>query len=573
VDQERKATPEEQQAAALLQYSLEQYPNDPETAAKFVRFVTMMQPELAEPVKNLLRELESKKQDQVKDASPSVRPRPDAGDRTGKTESESERSMDAKKAAVNEDRFKNTDIGIIREGSKIVLPNNPHEMTYDEGIQALIRIKEQENMKVAVHEVVDAYPFDGAIAFMKAMKQQYGWASAVPTPGFWGDTPPTTVSVPVGHDSTAQVIWGSFEVPGIEGRLETGMTGKEGRPVFVIKGEIKKKNQAAIGALAELTRKYAREQSIYRGKAVRITTDEDGDLQGNEAPKFLDVTKVNFNELTFSEEVMTQIQTNLFTPIQHTKRCRELGIPLKRGVLLEGKYGTGKTLTAFCAAQLCEQNGWTFILLDKVAGLKDALKFARMYSPAVVFAEDIDRSVTGERSISMDDILNTIDGIESKGSEILTILTSNHVENINKAMLRPGRLDAVISVHAPDAKAVEKLIRIYARNRIATDADLTKAGKALDGQIPAVIREAVERAKLYAISRNPSDENILLTDDDFAAAANGMKGHLELMAPKAPVVTLEARFASSFRELVNEGVKSNGVYEKVSEIHEHVINN
>jgi SpoVK/Ycf46/Vps4 family AAA+-type ATPase len=76
-------------------------------------------------------------------------------------------------------------------------------------------------------------------------------------------------------------------------------------------------------------------------------------------------------------------------------------VPLKRGVLLEGPYGTGKTLTAFVTAKKCVENGWTFIMLDRVAALKEALTFARMYAPAVVFAEDIDRSVEGERTVGL----------------------------------------------------------------------------------------------------------------------------------------------------------------------------
>jgi transitional endoplasmic reticulum ATPase len=274
---------------------------------------------------------------------------------------------------------------------------------------------------------------------------------------------------------------------------------------------------------------------------------------------------------------MAQIQTNLFTPIEHTDRCREYHIPLKRGVLLEGPYGTGKTLTAFVTAVKAQQNGWTFILLDKVGGLKKALEFARMYGPAVVFSEDIDRAVTGERSVEMDDILNTIDGIESKGSDIITILTSNHVENINPAMLRPGRLDAVIRVHAPDAQSAEKLIRIYARDMLNSDEDVTEAAKHLEGQIPAVIREAVERAKLYAIGRDPSARGIRFTGKDLSNSARGMKMHLELLKPKKIEDSMERRFTQSFVEVMSEGVKSNGLYAamkevqgKVDEIHERV---
>src|SRR5690606_34759444 len=136
------------------------------------------------------------------------------------------------------------------------------------------------------------------------------------------------------------------------------------------------------------------------------------------------------------EEVGAQIRTNLLAPLLYTEACRRHKIPLKRGVLLEGPYGTGKTQTAYACALLATQNNWTFIYLDRVAALDEALVFARQYAPAVVFAEDIDRVTQGERSVEIDDVLNNLDGIDSKNTDIITILTSNHANNINKAMLR-----------------------------------------------------------------------------------------------------------------------------------------
>lgn len=473
-------------------------------------------------------------------------------------------------AKKEENRFKNIDVTVVRGGTKIILPNDPVEMNYDEAIDSLNRIKKSEETQVSVYEVVNAFPFDGALSFMKALQQIYGWATPVPRPGFFGDTPPVTVSVEIGPNETTQVIWGDFKIPGIEGVLSTGMHSDGNKMLFRIGGEVKKKNQRDVKRIADLTREIAKNESIYRGKAIRLEVRNNDRVNFGDAPKFLDVSKVNANELTFSETVMAQIQTNLFTPVEHTEKCRKYGIPLKRGILLEGPYGTGKTLTAFVTAQKAVANGWTFIMLDKVSGLKDALEFARMYAPACVFSEDIDRAVSGERSIKMDDVLNTIDGIESKGKEIITILTSNHVEDINQAMLRPGCLDAVISVQAPDAKAAEKLIRIYSRDMLAENAELTAAGKELEGRIPAVIRETVERSKLYAISRWDGKGEIQITQGDLVYAAREMKNHLDLLAPKKPETSNAIKLATALGEIVQESVKGNGLYSLAQETEKRV---
>ncbi len=182
-------------------------------------------------------------------------------------------------------------------------------------------------------------------------------------------------------------------------------------------------------------------------------------------------------------------------------------IPLKRGILLEGPYGCGKTMSANVTSKICIENGWTFILLDDVGALKDALLFAQRYAPAVVFSEDIDR-VIEQRDDRGNDLLNTIDGILAKDSQVITVLTTNFVEKLDKAMLRPGRLDAVISLRAPDADSVQRLVNIYARGLLADGENLIAVGEALAGNIPATIREVVERSKLAMMSNHSLERSV-----------------------------------------------------------------
>lgn len=445
--------------------------------------------------------------------------------------------------------FAHIDVDITRQGTQIILPDDPAPMSADEAIKRLQRKKEEEETDVAVHEVVMYFPYDGAIAFMRAMKHVYGWAEARPTPTFFGPKPPVFIDVPIGPHEHTQVIWGRFEVPGIEGYLTTEAThDSKGRWVFAIGGVVKRRHIPEIRKLAELTRQYAQQESIYRGKAIKLEVDSDGDLQQS-PPEFLDLGGVPTSDLVYSRPVQAQIDANLFAPIEKTERCRRHGIPLKRGVLLAGPYGTGKTLCAFAAAKLCEENGWTFIMLNRVAGLHQALSVARQYQPCVVFAEDIDRAAAGtERTVSIDDILNTLDGVESKGTEIITVLTTNHLNVLTPAILRPGRLDAIIEVTPPDGPAAERLMRLYGRGLIPESEDLNDAGAELAGQIPAVIREVTERAKLNAIALSPDDDgNVVLTGEALADAARGMKAHMNLLAkPKEQVKTVAEELGDKF---------------------------
>lgn len=460
--------------------------------------------------------------------------------------------VDFMNANSGEGQPKSTDVEIAREGSKIVLPAEPKVMSEREAITHLQRKIEEGETTVAVHEEVDAFPLEGAYGFMQVLREIYGWATPVPEKTFFGEKPPVTLSLEVGPGEFTQVIWGQFQIPGIDGLLATGATRKpNGDWIFVIQGTVKKKFSETVKLIAKKVREHVRTKSIYKGKAIKITTDSSGNLKPEAAPSFLDLSKVNPEELILPGHVEVQVKTSLFTPIEKTAECRKYGVPLKMGVLLEGPYGTGKTLTAFVTAAKAQANGWTFIYLDRVTGLKDAYNFAKRYSPAVIFAEDIDRVISGNRDVSKDDILNTIDGVDAKGAEIITVLTTNEVEKINKAMMRPGRLDAVVSFEPLDEGAAQRLVRLYARGLIAETEDLTEAGKELKGQIPALIREVVERSKRYAIGHSNGEGTLQISGRDVANAARSMKRHMELLKEKKNVISAEERFGKEFGKFLD----------------------
>jgi len=427
------------------------------------------------------------------------------------------------------------DVNWNRESKQITLPE---DMKLRDAIRWLERKEDELEQEVAINEVFDAYPGDGAHALTQALKAIYGFTALKTKRGMFGDTPPTMIGVRTGPnpEDSVQVPWGQVQIPGVEGHLETGITIVKGRPVFVLGGVVKRKNEQEIAEVARHMREYLKDNSIYQGKAIRI---EFPDLENARSlqdfePEFLDLSNVKPNELIFSDEVQRNIHANLFTPILYSDRCREAGIPLKRGVLLAGPYGTGKTMTAYVAAKYAEDNGWTFLYLKDVNDLAIAIQFAKMYGPAVIFAEDLDNALgTSRRDTDVNDILNTIDGVDSKDTEVIVCLTTNHVDRINKAMLRPGRLDAVINVTPPNGEAAIKLVRQYARGLLDENGDFTEVGNLLDGKIPAVIRETVERAKLAAISNSPDGE-MKIKADDLVLAAQSMSGQLKLLTPQEP---------------------------------------
>jgi transitional endoplasmic reticulum ATPase len=439
------------------------------------------------------------------------------------------------------------DTQIKHAGKEIVLPAEPGNMDYDDAITTLERVKEQENQKFDVNEVVVGGPWDALVAVYSAMQEIYGVVLAQSSQTWFGEVKPDFVTVDTGPGPTdkVQVPMGQMSLPGVSEPVQIGLV----QSGAYIMGTVRRRDRARLIEIANKARDLLRKKSVYRGKSIRLGVDDDGDLNMRRQPEFLDLSKVKVTDMIHTAETEAQIKTNIFSPLQHTEACRKHGIPLKRGILFEGRYGTGKSLTARITAKVGNDNGWTFIILDRAQGLRAAIEFAQTYQPCIIFAEDIDRAADREDE-SVNDLVNLIDGVIRKDMEIMVVLTTNFIEKIDRALLRPGRFDAVISIQAPDAKTAERLIELYARGLLAPTADISKVGAVVAGQIPATIREVVERAKLSMLG----EDRTTLTTDDLMTSAIGMKRHMELLNPPADEPTAQERFYGAFKELIADAV-------------------
>jgi transitional endoplasmic reticulum ATPase len=203
-------------------------------------------------------------------------------------------------------------------------------------------------------------------------------------------------------------------------------------------------------------------------------------------------------------------------------------------------------------ATVASENDITYIQLSDVRGLKAGLAFASIYSPAVLFAEDIDRATSGERSPELDAILNTLDGVDTKGRDVLTVLTTNHPDKLNKAMLRPGRLDACIRIGPPDGATAARLL---ARHTGLSVEECAIAGEILRGHIPARLVETTKRAALFALT---------LTE----GASSTVSG--EALAHAAKAVVEEAKIGDGVHRDPTHAEALGGAFEKMvaSRIHD-----
>lgn len=425
---------------------------------------------------------------------------------------------------------------VVRSGKQV---NVPEGANLDDVIRSLQeKQREEEEFQELSMSLAGFFVFDALYGFHHVLNEMFAIVSKQKIPGFFGDTPPKIMNIKIDVDESVDVPIGQFSVPeiGKEGNFTTNF-GRDGhgRVYLDVTAYVKGKYIPLVKQLFEAVRRYVENNSIYAGKAFRLSlTDDNGKAFSVPQIEFLN-TNVNKEDLIFNEDVMAQINASLFTPITQSDRCVKHGIPLKRGVLLAGPYGVGKTLTSAVTAKLCTENNWTFILCSNPQEFADVLHIAyTLGNRSLVFCEDIDKILGGEeRTDALNEILNILDGVQSKGVEVITVFTSNHPDFINPAAMRPGRIDNMVNIGTPDFDACMRLIKKAAGDAFDETDDYEVLRPYLVGMIPAVLQELVKRSMLYALA-NSSDDNFKIQASHIRVAAIQMKDQLNALQLKTP---------------------------------------
>ena len=465
---------------------------------------------------------------------------------------EEQEKIDATLRVMTKDQrakaWSSLETGIKHAGTQIILPAVPFNMTEDEAIDALNRVKAENAQKFDVHEVIPGIPWDAAVATYKALQDLYGVVTSKTAMTFFGPKHPSFLSVKTGPAAgeVLQIPIGDLQLPTSKATFKFGIF--DGGAY--IRGTVNKRDKERLVQIAALASELMKKESIYKGKAIRVNATDEGGIDMSNQPEFIDLSTITPDMLVHNAVAADLIDTNIFSPLMNTAQCRRNGIPLKRGILLEGTYGTGKTLTALVTAKIATDNGWTFIMLNRCNGLAAALDFSKLIQPVAVFTEDLDR-FADRTNESVNDLINTLDGLDTKTNEVLVVVTTNHIELFDKALLRPGRFDAVISLLPPDPETVQKLIVKYAKGKLEPGANLKEVGDILAGQVPASIAEVVKRAFLANMQRGRDE--ILVRD--LVSAATGMKRHFELLSEDKGVPTKQELLYASMKDVVNSSVE------------------
>lgn len=374
---------------------------------------------------------------------------------------------------------------------------------------------------------------DGLHAIMVALEKTFGWINAQST---FFSTPmelQITTDIVNGKVIKKDAFLGKMKCASWDNAMaDVGISrdraGRELFAFFVI--NVKKKHKARVKKFFDLIQDTLLTQSIYKGKSVMVQ---------NSGFEFVE-NKGEKNIILNADE--ERIINNLV--------IRPLGKPGKRTFLFTGIYGTGKTETALRVGREANAKGMTFFYLKDPALFSETLQSAKQYAPSLLFLEDIDEIGSGEeRDNRMNDLLNTLDGVQTKGQNLTVIFTTNHENRINKAMRRPGRIDLVVKFKVCEKDTTKKIYEAILQKVPGFEGlDLDKITEYTPSVQGAVIAEICKR------SIDSAEEYGAITTEVVMTSIDSMKHQLEFMdAPPENVETPAEKLRSSLVEVVVAG--------------------
>lgn len=422
------------------------------------------------------------------------------------------------------------DVQTSGETKQIILPKGVNKL---EAARELERQYENEEQIVNQHADFPGWNYeDVLVAIKKVTEKEFGWMNAQARETFFGISRPHEIDIVVdikdGRNITEKAFYGEFKIT-IWEEASANIHIQGG--VCNISLQAKRKYSKEITDYFELIRQHLRTASIYRGRNIVVT-------KGQQGMKFTLIENNVSDKIVLNEEAGITVN-ELILP--------ELGQKGERVYLFNGKYGTGKTETAMAVGKVAvEKHGMSFFYIKDASLFEEVLKLSKNYQPALLFLEDIDEIASGaDRDSRMNSILNTLDGLETKGNDVQVIFTTNHANKINPALRRPGRIDLVVKFDNMERAAKIKLMKMYFDGLKGSEKlNYEEIVSHLPEAQGAVIAEICKRVVKLQSNRGG------ITDKLIISCAASMKYQIELMEEPVETVSKEKQFCDLFKSIL-----------------------
>jgi len=225
-----------------------------------------------------------------------------------------------------------------------------------------------------------------------------------------------------------------------------------------------------------------------------------------------EVQPVDLRDLKGVDDVIQSLEATLVLPLENDELAAELNLKPKRGVLLAGPPGTGKTTVGRALAHRLKSK---FFLIDDtfISGTGDfysrihyVFEMAKQNAPSIIFIDDSDVIFeSGEELGLYRYLLTMLDGLESQSAgRVCVMMTAMNISNLPPAMIRSGRIELWLEMRLPDEEARAAILSAHLSQLPASLArvEQPRVVSATEGFTGADLKRLVEDGKtLYAYDR------------------------------------------------------------------------
>lgn len=322
-------------------------------------------------------------------------------------------------------------------------------------------------------------------------------------------------NVQIGDDKTMQCIKsGLYLISEDQMRLAVFLHSGMGLATFrqgEMKLDVMAPNRIVAEAFVKEIKKLMRQHNVYRGQLLAV----EGNMLGEVNITFKSIRNVGREAIILPQGLLEEVEKSTIHFGRHAEKLLSWKRHLRRGLLLYGAPGTGKTLTAMYLASAMQ--GRTVMLMTGrgLGTMGKTCQLARALQPSLVIIEDVDLIAENRKSETarmggtliagiggtlplLMELLNEMDGL-TDDTDTIFLLTTNRPEVLEPALAaRPGRIDQAFELPLPDAECRKRLFELYGEGLPMKSVKFDEAVSRTEGASPAFIKELMRMAASFA---------------------------------------------------------------------------
>jgi predicted AAA+ superfamily ATPase len=334
--------------------------------------------------------------------------------------------------------------------------------------------------------------------------------------------PPRYRSVEVRDDG--HLSWleaGLFLVEAPEGRWVVCITMRDRGIMEDVRVDIAAGEQTVVESRIQELRAEMRSVSVYRGAVLSLAGD------AGRGVEFQKVAHHAREDLILPAALLDAVERNSIGFSAHAEGLLRAGRHLRRGLLLHGAPGTGKSLTVEYLIGAMKDRTTLLLSAEDLALIKQTCELARALAPSTVVLEDVDLIARSRKDEDANypalfRLMNEMDGI-APDDDVMFILTTNRPEVLEPALAaRPGRIDQAFEFPLPDEACRRRLVELYGRGMTIEESVIERIVRRTAGASGAFIRELLRKAVLMALQSRSQTTAIEIRFEDLDEALNEM---------------------------------------------------